>query len=163
LFAEESESNGWGDTKAGAQTYNFAKIMSSFRLSLHRSCPPLFNGIAYRMKNFFFGAGQTNGWGQFSCFCLTVECDFYAFLCANEKKQAKFSIKRIHIILCRWCSATIKISSLSPSHSLKLYILFFFMIMSWTFVDSLDNFHIFFSSSFAFCLCLLQQLLTILH
>jgi hypothetical protein len=82
--------------------------------------------VLHTAWNFFFGAGQTNGWGQFSCFCLTVECDFYAFLCANEKKQAKFSIKRIHIILCRWCSATIKISSLSPSHSLKLYILFFY-------------------------------------
>lgn len=63
--------------------------MSSFS-SPECLCPPLFNGIAYRMKKYikFFGAGQTNGRGQFSCFSLS-KCDFYAFLCVQSKQKVQ--------------------------------------------------------------------------
>lgn len=108
------------------KTYNFVKIMSSFCLShsLHVLHFLMVLHTAWKKIYKFFGAGQTNGWGQFSVFLPPLSnAIFMHFWCA------KLSIKRIHIILCHWCSATIKkfssTISVSLAHSSCVYILFY--------------------------------------
>lgn len=120
------------------------------------------NGIAYRIKIVatFFGAGQMNGRGQFSCFSLRSAVSNAIFMhsfipacCWAQKiyiykkikntelareKQAKFSIKRIHIIfmsLVQCDNKNFPLSiSLTPRSSCTL-----FYDNELNFVDSLDN------------------------
>lgn len=122
--------------------------MSSFS-SLHCTCPPLFNGIAYRMKKIIFwrGSNERTDGANFRVFCLTVECDFYAFLCARKKKASKVQHKEdshnfMSLVQCdnkNFLTISISLTRL------ELYILFYDNELN--FVDSLSIIpHNFFSS-----------------